>query len=294
MTKKESSTESFSAGKLRGKDHDALHLYMQEIREYPLLTAEEEQAWARKVQQGDIDARNRLIESNLRLVVSIARRYQNQGVSFMDLIEEGNLGLMRAVEKFDPERGFRFSTYATWWIRQSVDRAVMSQGRTVRLPIHILREMRGYLRASRQLAQDGSHEPSVSEIAAFLEKSEETVDKMISFNEPHTSIDTPLAKGSNQTIGEVIEDESLATQDERLLQEEIFDHLSEWLDGLKDRERKVVVHRFGLLEEEEMTLDALGAELGVTRERVRQIQMGALSHLHDILQRAGYSEETLL
>ncbi|MBT6079589.1 MAG: sigma-70 family RNA polymerase sigma factor, partial [Gammaproteobacteria bacterium] len=124
---------------------------MQEIRQYPLLTAEQEKVWARKVQKGDIDARNRLIESNLRLVVSIARRYQNQGVSFMDLVEEGNLGLMRAVEKFDPELGFRFSTYATWWIRQSVDRAVMSQGRTVRLPIHILREMRSYLRASRQL-----------------------------------------------------------------------------------------------------------------------------------------------
>lgn len=286
--------EWFSAGKLRGKDHDAMHLYMQEIREYPLLTAGEEQEWARKVQQGDIEARNRLIESNLRLVVSIARRYQNQGVSFMDLVEEGNLGLMRAVEKFDPERGFRFSTYATWWIRQSVDRAVMSQGRTVRLPIHIMREVRRYLHASRQLAQEENHQPSVSEIASFLERSEESVDRMISFTEPQTSIDTPAAKGSSQTIGEVIEDESLSTQDEKLLQDEIYDHLSEWLDNLKDRERKVVVHRFGLLDEEEMTLDSLGAVLGVTRERVRQIQMSALSHLHDILRRAGYSEESLL
>ncbi len=286
--------EEYSAGKLRGKDHDALHLYMQEIREYPLLTAEQEQAWARKVQQGDMDARNRLIESNLRLVVSIARRYQNHGVSFMDLVEEGNLGLMRAVEKFDPERGFRFSTYATWWIRQSVDRAVMSQGRTVRLPIHILREMRGYVRAARELAQSSNHEPSASEIAEFLDRPEESVDQMITFSEPMTSIETPVAKGSSQTLAEIIEDESLTTQDEKLLQDEIYHHLSEWLDGLKERERKVVVHRFGLLDEEEMTLDALGAELGVTRERVRQIQMGALSHLHDILVRAGYCEENVL
>jgi RNA polymerase nonessential primary-like sigma factor len=282
------------AGQLQGKDHDALHLYMQEIREYPLLTAEQEQAWARKMRQGDLQARNHLIESNLRLVVSIARRYRNQGVPLMDLVEEGNLGLMRAVEKFDPDRGFRFSTYATWWIRQSVDRAVMSQGRTVRLPIHILREMRGYLRASRQLAQEENHEPTISEIAAFLERTEASVDRMISFNEPHTSIDTLVTKGSSQTVGEVIEDESLTTQDEQLLQEEIYTHLSEWLDSLKERERKVVVHRFGLLDEEEMTLDALGTELGVTRERVRQIQMGALSHLHDILLRAGYSQEVLL
>ena len=286
--------EEFSAGKLLGKDHDALHLYMQEIRQYPLLTAEQEKVWARKVQKGDIDARNRLIESNLRLVVSIARRYQNQGVSFMDLVEEGNLGLMRAVEKFDPELGFRFSTYATWWIRQRVDRAVMSQGRTVRLPIHILREMRSYLRASRQLVQSGNHHPELSEIAEVLEKSEESVGKIIRFNEQNTSIDIPVTKGSSQTVGEVIEDESLSAQDETLLQEEVYSHLSEWLDGLKDRERKVVVHRFGLMEEEEMTLDALGEELGVTRERIRQIQVGALSHLHDILQRAGYSEETLL
>ncbi len=286
--------EEYTAGKLHGSERDAMHLYMQEIRDYPLLNAEEEQQWARKVQKGDIDARNRLVESNLRLVVSIARRYQNHGVSLMDLVEEGNLGLMRAVEKFDPDRGFRFSTYATWWIRQSVDRAVMSQGRTVRLPIHILREMRGYLRASRELAQSSNHEPSVAEVADYLDRSEESVDQMITFSEPTTSIETPIAKGSNQTIGEVIEDESLAAQDERLLQEEIYNHLSEWLDGLKERERKVVVHRFGLLDQEEMTLDALGEVLGVTRERVRQIQMGALSHLHDILIRAGYCEENVL
>ncbi len=282
------------AGKLLGRDHDALHLYMQEIRQYSLLTAEEEQALARRILEGDLEARNRLIESNLRLVVSIARRYRNQGVALMDLVEEGNLGLMRAVEKFDPERGFRFSTYATWWIRQSVDRAVMSQGRTVRLPIHILREMRAYLRVSRQLAQEEHREPTVSEIASFLERSEESVERMISFSEPQTSIDTPLASGSGQTIAEVIEDESQVSQEEQLQQEEIYSHLSEWLDTLRERERKVVVHRFGLLDEEEMTLDALGEELGVTRERVRQVQVGALSHLHDILRRAGYSDGSLL
>ncbi len=283
-----------AVGRLPGGERDAMHLYMQDIRKYPLLSADEERALAQRVQQGESAARDGLIHANLRLVVSIARRYQNHGVALMDLIEEGNLGLMRAVEKFDPERGFRFSTYATWWIRQSVDRAVMSQGRTVRLPIHILREMRGYMRASRELAQNCSHEPTASEVAEFLDRSEESVGQMISFSEPTTSIETPVAKGSNQTLGEVMEDESITTQVDHLLQEEIYSHLSEWLDGLKERERKVVVHRFGLLDQEEMTLDALGNELGVTRERVRQIQMGALSHLHDILVRAGYFEENVL
>ncbi|HIJ22660.1 MAG: sigma-70 family RNA polymerase sigma factor [Gammaproteobacteria bacterium] len=284
----------FKAGKLKGDNHDSLHLYMQEIRSYPLLTADEEKEIARAVQQGDQEARNLLIESNLRLVVSIARRYQNQGVMLMDMIEEGNLGLMHAVEKFDPERGYRFSTYATWWIRQSVDRAVMSQARTVRLPIHILREMRRYMRASRKLAQSDSHEPTSIEIATFLDGNEQTVDKVMGLNEPPTSIELPVSKGSTQTIADLIEDESLLLQEEKLLQDDIYVHLSEWLDALGERERKVVVHRFGLLDEEEMTLDALGDEMGVTRERIRQIQVGALSHLHDILKRAGYSGDALL
>ena len=290
----DSKQEKFASSPLSGKNHDALHLYMQEIQEFELLTADEEKAWGRKVQKGDLDARNRLIESNLRLVVSIARRYQNRGVALMDLIEEGNLGLMRAVEKFDPERGFRFSTYATWWIRQSVDRAIINQARTVRLPVHIMREMNRYLKAARYLSQSGGHEPNATEIAAFLEGSEREVDRILGLREQETSTELPVSKGSNRTVGEGIEDTSLHDQDDIFLQGEIFSHLSEWLDGLEARERKVVVHRFGLLDQEEMTLEALGEELGVTRERVRQIQLEALRHLHDILDRAGYSEEAVL
>jgi len=289
-----SDQEEFASSKLKGKDHDALHIYMQEIRAFPLLTAEEECACARKVQQGDRDAKNHLIESNLRLVVSIARRYQNRGVPFMDLVEEGNLGLIRAVEKFDPEKGFRFSTYATWWIRQGVDRALMNQARTVRLPVHVMRELGRYLRESRRLSQSESHEPSVSEIATSLEKSAEEVDKILKLKEIPTSTDLPVAKGSSRTVGERIEDTSLQDQDDIFLKDEVFSHLSEWLDGLKDRERRIIVSRFGLMGEDEMTLEELGKELGVTRERVRQIQLDALHHLHDILERAGYSEDTLL
>jgi len=290
----DSEQKKFASSPLSGKNHDALHLYMQEIQAFSLLTADEEKFWGRKVQQGDLDARNSLIEANLRLVVSIARRYQHRGVALMDLIEEGNLGLMRAVEKFDPERGFRFSTYATWWIRQSVDRAIINQARTVRLPVHIMREMNRYLQAARHLSQSGGHEPNSAEIASFLEGSEKEVDRILGLRDQETSTDLPAAKGSNRTIGEGIEDASLHKQDEILLQEEIFSHLSEWLDGLDARERKVVVHRFGLLDQEEMTLEKLGQELGVTRERVRQIQLEALRHLHAILDRAGYSEETVL
>ena len=286
--------EEFKAGKLQGKNHDSLHLYMQEIRHYPLLNGDEEKAPGRKVQAGDLAARNRLIECNLRLVISIARRYQNQGVALMDLIEEGNLGLLRAVEKFDPERGFRFSTYATWWIRQSVDRAVMSQARTVRLPIHILREMRQFMRASRELSQNTGHEPTAKEIASVLDSSEKEVSRVMGLSEPLTSIELPVGKGSTQTIADLIEDESLHKQDEILLEEEIYTHLSEWLDGLNERERKIIICRFGLNENEEMTLDALGDEMNITRERVRQIQVGALHHLHDILEREGYSGESLL
>ncbi len=289
-----SGPEEFSSGRLKGKDHDALHLYMREIREYPLFTAEEERVCASKVQQGDMDARNHMIESNLRLVVSIARRYQNRGVLLMDLVEEGNLGLMRAVEKFDPERGFRFSTYATWWIRQSVDRAVMNQARTVRLPIHILKEMWRYVRASRHLSQSESHEPSTTEIADFLDGSEQNVDWILGLKDNQTSTERPITKGSSRTVGEGIEDSSLREHGDQLLRDEIFSHLSEWLDGLGERERRIIVHRFGLQDEEEMTLDALGKEMGVTRERVRQIQLEALHNLHDIIERAGYSEDTLL
>jgi RNA polymerase nonessential primary-like sigma factor len=235
-----------------------------------------------------------MIESNLRLVVSIARPYQNQGVAFMDLIEEGNLGLIRAVEKFDPDMGNRFSTYATLWIRQSVDYALMGQARTVRLPVRILREMRKYKRTARQLAQIYGREPSLHEIAKFLQGSVDELNLVMGCSEPITSLEKPIAEGVTQTIAELIEDELLRHQDDVLLEGEVLNLVKMWLERLDERSRRVLICRFGLEGREEMTLEELGNEMGLTSERIRQIQSGALKRLREILRREGFSGDVLL
>ena len=272
---------------------DATRLYLNEIGFSPLLTAEEEVYFARLAQKGEDAARKRMIESNLRLVVKIARRYLNRGMPLLDLIEEGNLGLIRAVDKFDPELGFRFSTYATWWIRQTIERAIMNQTRTIRLPIHVVKEINVYLRAARQLAQQLDHEPSAEEIANILDKPIGEVKRMLGLNERIASVDTPIGKDEDKSLLDSIPDEQNQDPSERLVDEDLFNNLETWLAQLNDKQREVVERRFGLHGYEKATLEEVGNEIGVTRERVRQIQMDALRRLREIMRKQGITEDIL-
>ena len=273
-------------------DVDATRLYLNEIGASKLLTAEEEVSLSRLAQRGDNLARQRMIVSNLRLVVKIARRYLNRGLPLLDLIEEGNLGLIRAVEKFDPERGFRFSTYATWWIRQTIERAIMNQTRTVRLPIHVVKEINIYLRAARQLAQRMDHEPTSDDVAKMLDKPISEVKRMLGLNERIASVDTPYSKDADKPLVDMLQDDSAEDPTERIYDDDIQHNLKQWLHKLNDKQREVVERRFGLHGYEHSTLERVAQELGVTRERVRQIQMDALRRLRDILEKDGFSVDS--
>lgn len=275
------------------KAMDATQIYLGEIGFSPLLSAEEEVYFSRLSLKGDAAARKRMIESNLRLVVKIARRYINRGLALLDLIEEGNLGLIRAVEKFDPERGFRFSTYATWWIRQTIERAIMNQTRTIRLPIHVVKELNIYLRAARELSQKLDHEPTPEEIAAALDRPVAEVRKMLKLNEKITSVDMPVAGASEKQLLDVIADEKEQGPEIELQDEDIRQHLVLWLDELNPKQREVLARRFGLLGYEPSTLEDVGHEIGLTRERVRQIQVEALRRLKEIVTHQGLNIETL-
>lgn len=279
---------------LNAKNLDATQLYLNEIGFSPLLSAEEEVYFSRRALKGDEASRKRMIESNLRLVVKIARRYINRGLTLLDLIEEGNLGLIRAVEKFDPERGFRFSTYAAWWIRQTIERAIMNQTRTIRLPIHVVKELNVYLRAARELAQKLDHEPSPEEIAELVDKPVENVERMLGLNERVGSVDTPMGKDSDKSLLDTIPD-TVSSDPESLLQNSnISGNLNKWLDMLPEKHAEVLSRRFGLRGYEMSTLEEVGKEIGLTRERVRQIQVEALRKLRDIVEQNGLSGEDLL
>ncbi|HRW66080.1 MAG TPA: RNA polymerase sigma factor RpoS [Candidatus Competibacter sp.] len=282
-----------SAREFTQEELDATRMYLSEIGFSPLLTAQEEVYFARRVLQGDAAARNRMVESNLRLVVKIARRYMNRGLSLLDLIEEGNLGLIHAVEKFDPERGFRFSTYATWWIRQTIERALMNQTRTIRLPIHIIKEINGYLRVTRQLTQSLDHEPSAEEIAQVMGKSVADVKRMLQLNERVASVDTPIGKDEDRSLLDAIPDDNNPDPSQLLQDADLNEKLDLWLDQLNDKQRIVVKRRFGLGGQEKATLEQVGNEIGVTRERVRQIQIDALRRLRKILESEGFSQDFL-
>ena len=272
---------------------DATQLYLNEIGFSPLLSPEEEVHYARLSQKGDPAGRKRMIESNLRLVVKIARRYVNRGLSLLDLIEEGNLGLIRAVEKFDPERGFRFSTYATWWIRQTIERAIMNQTRTIRLPIHVVKELNVYLRAARELTQKLDHEPSPEEIATLLEKPVAEVKRMLGLNERVSSVDVSLGPDSDKTLLDTLTDDRPTDPCELLQDDDLSQSIDQWLGELTDKQREVVVRRFGLRGHESSTLEDVGLEIGLTRERVRQIQVEGLKRLREILEKNGLSSESL-
>lgn len=275
------------------KASDATQLYLSEIGFSPLLTAEEEVLYARRALRGDEVARKRMIESNLRLVVKISRRYSNRGLALLDLVEEGNLGLIRAVEKFDPERGFRFSTYATWWIRQTIERAIMNQTRTIRLPIHVVKELNVYLRTARELAQKLDHEPTAEDIAAQLDKPVEDVNRMLRLNERIGSVDNPIGGDSEKALLDIIPDEKQDGPEYTTQDDDMKKSIVQWLQELNPKQREVLSRRFGLLGHEASTLEDVGREIGLTRERVRQIQVEGLRRLRDMLTHQGLSIESL-
>ncbi len=273
-------TDKFSASA-----HDATNLYLKEIGFISLLSAEDEVRLSRLYHQGDEQAYQHMIEANLRLVVKIARHYMNRGLPLLDLIEEGNLGLIRAVQKFDPERGFRFSTYATWWIRQSIDRALMNQGRAVRLPIHILKAINVYQKAAKQLAQQLKREPNASEVATYLDKPVADIRTMQVLNERIGSLDNIQHEDADQTLLDSLSDEHSPNPVFLLQDADLRRHIDLWLQSLNEKQQLVVIHRFGLHDEEVYTLEEIGQMLQLTRERVRQIQVEALKLLRKHLRK---------
>jgi RNA polymerase nonessential primary-like sigma factor len=300
QAKKPIAKTKVSKSKLRAVDPikvqktlDATQLYLNEIGFSPLLSAEEEVYFSRRALKGEEAARKRMIESNLRLVVKISRRYVNRGLALLDLIEEGNLGLIRAVEKFDPERGFRFSTYATWWIRQTIERAIMNQTRTIRLPIHVVKELNVYLRAARELSQKLDHEPSPQEIANLLEKPTADVEKMLGLNERVNSIDATIGANGDRTLSDTIPDHQASDPITLLQNSDLNDSIDGWLTELTEKQREVLCRRFGLRGHEINTLEQVGREIGLTRERVRQIQVEALKRLRDIMRTEGLDGDNL-
>lgn len=280
--------------KRRSSDADPTRIYLSEIEGSQLLTAEEEVKYSRLSQKGDSAARDKMIECNLRLVVKIARRYMNRGLPLLDLIEEGNLGLIRAVEKFDPERGFRFSTYATWWIRQTIERGLMNQTRTIRLPIHVVKELNTYLRAARTITQTQKHEATCEEIAEMLDKPLKDVERILKLKDRVGSIDVQMGDDGERSLLDVVPDEDGVDPESFLQDENIAKHIDHWLDSLESKQREVVLRRFGLRNHNRGTLEEVGVELGVTRERVRQIQMDALKRLRRIMENSGFSKENIM
>jgi RNA polymerase nonessential primary-like sigma factor len=273
---------------------DATRLYLAEIGFSPLLTAEEEVYFARRARRGDDSARKRMIESNLRLVVKIARRYMNRGLPLLDLIEEGNLGLIHAVKKFDPEKGFRFSTYATWWIRQTIERAIMNQTRTIRLPIHVVKEINVYLRAARRLTQELDRDPTADEIADVLDREPTEVNRMLDLNDRLVTSGSILGRDGERNLLDMIPDSEDADPSNQCQADDVHVVLEHWMERLTEKQRAVVERRFGLHGHERATLEEVGEQIGVTRERVRQIQMDALARLRSIMESHGLSQDTLL
>ena len=268
----------------RGHSVDPMTLYMREISRYDLLTAEEEINLARAIAKGSEAARQQMIQANLRLVVKIARRYMNRGMGLDDLIEEGNIGLMRAVEKFDDAHGCRFSTYATWWIRQSVERAIMNQARTIRLPVHIGKEFNLMMRTVGTLRSELEREPTDQEVAARMGKSEQRVHDLQGASQFTESADVLLHLDGDFTLYDVTEDENATLPEDQLDANIRADLLEVWLSQLPDKEREVVALRYGLGGNQEVwTLEAIGRQMGVTRERIRQVQVGALQTLRRMI-----------
>ncbi len=291
--KRENTGESSEAGSsTRGLD--AIKYYLKEIRKTPLLTFEQEQELAKRIEKGDQEARAKMIEANLRLVVAIGKKYINRGLQFSDIIEEGNLGLIRAVEKFQYERGFKFSTYASWWIKQSIERAIVNQTRTIRLPVHIAEIVNSYMRSMRQLTQVLGRDPQIEEIAKKMKVTVEKVRSISQVVRETYSLDMLIGDQEEDTLKDILQDNnalSPATFSDEIRRRE---HIDDWLQQLSVSERKVVEMRFGLADGESKTLDSIGKEFGITRERVRQIETQALNKLRSITKRKKIDLEEML
>lgn len=273
---------------------DLIEQYYKEIRCWPLLTKEQEVTLARKIQQGDESARTQMIKSNLRLVVKIAKRYIKSGIPILDLIEEGNLGLMRAVEKFDPEKGFRFSTYGAWWIQQTIERAIMNQSRTVRVPVHVVKQLNACIRKGKELTKQLDHDPKPGDIAKAMKRTQEEIEQMLTFNEKTISMDSPISEIIDKPLLETLSDSTDYDPLHRSANLDLQENLSRWLTRLPAKHREVVVRRYGLLGHDIATLDQTGFEIGLTRERVRQLQSEALKQLRKLIEKDGESGQTLL
>lgn len=261
---------------------DSVRLYLREIGKIPLLTAEEELALAKKVVAGDKKAKDKMAEANMRLVVSIAKRYSGRGLDFLDLIQEGNTGLLRAVEKFDPEKGFKFSTYATWWIRQAITRAIADQARTIRIPVHMVETINKLLRTQRRMTQELNREPTIEELAKELEMEPEKVEYVMKIKQDITSLDAGVGRDGDDedsVLRDFIEDEDSATPEESAASQLLKEQVQAILSTLSDREQKIIKMRFGLENGKSHTLEEVGQEFAVTRERIRQIEAKALAKL---------------
>jgi len=274
--------------------NDVTQHYLNEIGAKPLFTPEEEFDWACRAHRGEFDARQKMIEHNLRLVVNIAKHYLNRGMPLLDLIEEGNLGLIHAIEKFDPERGFRFSTYATWWIRQSIERSIMNQSRTIRLPVHVVKEIKLVLRALRHLEMANGKDVRLDQIAHLTDRSVEDVRKVLALNEHIASLDAPLEIDPNHTVADAIADDNVRNPESMLQANEVCNLVNEWVGHLPEKQRRVLERRYGLGGGDISTLEEVAADLNLTRERVRQIQIEALDQLRRVIKRGGMTRDNLL
>ncbi|MBR3132244.1 RNA polymerase sigma factor RpoD [Candidatus Saccharibacteria bacterium] len=261
---------------------DSVRMYLREIGKIPLLTAEEEADLAKRIVKGDRKAKNKMVESNMRLVVSIAKRYGGRGLDFLDLIQEGNTGLLRAVEKFDPDKGFKFSTYATWWVRQAITRAIADQARTIRIPVHMVETINKVLRTSRKLTSELNREPTNEEIAKALDMEPEKIDYVMRIKQDIASLDASVGRegdDEDSVLGDFVEDEERDSPEESASNQILKEQLSEIIATLTDREQKIIRLRFGIGGGRPHTLEEVGNEFDVTRERIRQIEAKALSKL---------------
>ncbi|MFA5927495.1 MAG: RNA polymerase sigma factor RpoD [Patescibacteria group bacterium] len=279
-------------GEISELTDDSVRMYLREIGKIPLLTTEEEIKLAKRIEKGDVLAKRRLAEANLRLVVSLAKKYIGRGLSFLDLIQEGNTGLMRAVEKFDYKKGFKFSTYATWWIRQAITRAIADQARTIRIPVHMIETINKLIRVQRQLVQDLGREPTPEEIAQEMGLDVDKVEHIIKISQDTVSLEAPVGEEEDSKLGDFIEDEKNLSPEESTVRQLLKDRIKEFLGELSPREQKILKMRFGLDTGRTHTLEEVGQEFGVTRERIRQIEAKALQKLRK-LERSNILEEYL-